>query len=393
MANREEVEFLSLFSDTIDLPTVTEDEDEDSLKQNPSTKPSDELDININDVFSKSDTSEDEEPESKELEEDQSTEKPSESPVPDSTKDTNNSPTLLFAKYLSERGHLTTFDESEFLKTLEEKGEEDALADLWNNEAEHIRNNLLETYQEDVREYMEALDSGVDKNTAKDLVSTKKFFQEIDKSVIEEDDKEDLRKQILSHRYKITTNFDDKKIAKLVDRAVSLGEDVEEAQEALDELVQYYDTAIKTEKQNALKAEEDNRTKAQEELTSLKNKVKELKEIVPGITLTPKEKEKIIDKLTKPVKEVNGVPLNAIWAKRQEDPFKFDTVIAALDEIGVFDGKWDKLIKKGKSKIVDDLKRSINSNTSFKTSVGNVPNAFGEETQDALESMKAALRF
>jgi DNA repair exonuclease SbcCD ATPase subunit len=179
----------------------------------------------------------------------------------------------------------------------------------------------------------------------------------------------------------------------LVERAVSLGEDVEEAQEAVDEIVQYYTEALKSEKKAAQDAEEAGKKRAQEELNNLKTKVKELKEIVPGFTLTPKEKEKIIEKLTKPVKEINGVPHNAIWSKRQEDPFKFDTILAALDEIGIFDGKWDKLIKKGKSKIVEDLRKSISSNTAFKTGVGNVPNAFGEETTDALESMKASIRF
>ena len=129
------------------------------------------------------------------------------------------------------------------------------------------------------------------------------------------------------------------------------------------------------------------------QLKELKEKIDKVEEVVPGIKLTPKVRQDIFEKITKPVKEINGQPVNSIWAKRLEDPFKFDTIIATLDSMGIFDGKWDKLLKNTKTKTIDDLKKKLNSNTSFKTKP-KASNLYSDlEADDALNSMKGVFKF
>jgi hypothetical protein len=297
--------------------------------------------------------------------------------------------TLAFARYQREQGNLTSFDEEELQKVIDEEGEEAALSYLMNKEVESIRTELLDTYEDDVKYFMDLVDSGVDRDLAKDISKNKGYYDSVTVDDLENEDKEELRKRIITHRYELTTNFNPEKIKKLVDRAVSLGEDIEEATEALTEVQGIYKELGEREKQ-AVKQRQEQAVKRQKELQEdLNNKIESLEEIVPGMKLTKAEKTRIKDSLIKPVSEANGVPLNAIWAKRAKDPFKFDTILAALDMYGVFEGKWDKLTKNTKSKVVEELRDKMRSNTTFKTTI-NKEKAFQEsaESSNYLDTMK-----
>lgn len=396
MAEEKEVNIADLFTGELGVgsPPQTEDPGEESP---PEVKPEEDSDLDLEDAL-KATTSPDKpgEDESGENESEDVTEKGGETPVPDSStdeksSDTEESTTLLFARFLSEQGNLTSFDEEEFKKLVEEEGEESALSALWNKEAEAIRSNLLDTYDQDVREYLDMLDTGVAPDVAKDISQSKKWLSSIKAEDLEDDSKENLRKDLIKQRYKVTTKFSDEKIDKLVERAVSLGEDIEEATEALEDLTKHYESKAEEEKKLISQKEEENKKAAAQQLEDFKNKVNDMKEIVPGMELTPKQKNSIIDKLTKPVKEINGQPVNAIWAKRAEDPFKFDTIVAALEDIGVFDGKWDKLQKRVKSDTINQLKKSIDSRTSERTRAGAYNRGEDDAAMRNIESMKGLI--
>ena len=306
--------------------------------------------------------------------------------------DKEESPTLLFARFLSERGNLASYDEDEFKQLISEKGEDEALSHLWNNEADVIRNELLDTYEQDVKEYLELLDSGVSPTTAKDIASNEKKLSEITTESLEDEDNLELRKDLIKQRYKLTTSFTDSKINKLVEQSVSLGEDVEEATEAVEALKTYYKEAKTVEKQNIVDRQKAQARQSEAQLQKFKEDVNAIKEIIPGMPLTDKQKSNIIDKLTKPVKEVNGVAMNSVWAKRQEDPFKFDTIIAALDDIGVFEGKWDKLVKKVKTDTVSKFRASLDR-TSNRSRTGATDYSYdGEDkVQRKIQEMKGII--
>ena len=392
----EEINFEELFSFEDDSGGSTEDTTKN--KQDAS----EELDLTsiLEETINTEETDESgEEEEEEQTTEDVNKDSNGESPAPDSDKssekssDDNVPATLLFARFLSEQGNLTSFNEEDFLKDLEDSDETTALSNLWNKEVEKIREGLLEDYEEDVKNYLDLVDSGVDPEIAKDTASSKKFFDSINKADLQDDDKEELRKDILRHKYRLTTRFDDKKIEKLIERTVSLGEDIEEAEEAVDELKQYYAERIVAEKKQAIAEQEKYKELQKNQLKELKEKIDKVEEVVPGIKLTPKVRQDIFEKITKPVKEINGQPVNSIWAKRFEDPFKFDTIIATLDSMGIFDGKWDKLLKNTKTKTIDDLKKKLDSNTSFKTKP-KASNLYSDlEADDALNSMKGVFKF
>lgn len=392
----EEINFEELFSFEDDSGGSSED----TTKKEQNT--SEELDLTsiLEETINTEETDESgEEEEEEQTTEDVNKDSNGESPAPDSDKssekssDDNVPATLLFARFLSEQGNLTSFNEEDFLKDLEDSDETTALSNLWNKEVEKIREGLLEDYEEDVKNYLDLVDSGVDPEIAKDTASSKKFFDSINKADLQDDDKEELRKDILRHKYRLTTRFDDKKIEKLIERTVSLGEDIEEAEEAVDELKQYYAERIVAEKKQAIAEQEKYKELQKNQLKELKEKIDKVEEVVPGIKLTPKVRQDIFEKITKPVKEINGQPVNSIWAKRLEDPFKFDTIIATLDSMGIFDGKWDKLLKNTKTKTIDDLKKKLDSNTSFKTKP-KASNLYSDlEADDALNSMKGVFKF
>lgn len=392
----EEINFEELFSFEDDSGGSSED----TTKKEQNT--SEELDLTsiLEETINTEETDESgEEEEEEQTTEDVNKDSNGESPAPDSDKssekssDDNVPATLLFARFLSEQGNLTSFNEEDFLKDLEDSDETTALSNLWNKEVEKIREGLLEDYEEDVKNYLDLVDSGVDPEIAKDTASSKKFFDSINKADLQDDDKEELRKDILRHKYRLTTRFDDKKIEKLIERTVSLGEDIEEAEEAVDELKQYYAEQMVAEKKQAIAEQEKYKELQKNQLKELKEKIDKVEEVVPGIKLTPKVRQDIFEKITKPVKEINGQPVNSIWAKRLEDPFKFDTIIATLDSMGIFDGKWDKLLKNTKTKTIDDLKKKLDSNTSFKTKP-KASNLYSDlEADDALNSMKGVFKF
>ena len=392
----EEINFEELFSFEDDSGGSSEDTTE--KEQNTS----EELDLTsiLEETINTEETDESgEEEEEEQTAEDVNKDSNGESPAPDSDKssekssDDNVPATLLFARFLSEQGNLTSFNEEDFLKDLEDSDETTALSNLWNKEVEKIREGLLEDYEEDVKNYLDLVDSGVDPEIAKDTASSKKFFDSINKADLQDDDKEELRKDILRHKYRLTTRFDDKKIEKLIERTVSLGEDIEEAEEAVDELKQYYAEQMVAEKKQAIAEQEKYKELQKNQLKELKEKIDKVEEVVPGIKLTPKVRQDIFEKITKPVKEINGQPVNSIWAKRLEDPFKFDTIIATLDSMGIFDGKWDKLLKNTKTKTIDDLKKKLDSNTSFKTKP-KASNLYSDlEADDALNSKIGVFKF
>ena len=222
----EEINFEELFSFEDDSGGSSED----TTKKEQNT--SEELDLTsiLEETINTEETDESgEEEEEEQTTEDVNKDSNGESPAPDSDKssekssDDNVPATLLFARFLSEQGNLTSFNEEDFLKDLEDSDETTALSNLWNKEVEKIREGLLEDYEEDVKNYLDLVDSGVDPEIAKDTASSKKFFDSINKADLQDDDKEELRKDILRHKYRLTTRFDDKKIEKLIERTVSLG--------------------------------------------------------------------------------------------------------------------------------------------------------------------------
>lgn len=371
-------------------------------EQEEGSQESEEQQISINDIFSEKpeesteeETDEEQPSSTGKGEEEETGESPGsgEKETTQEKQSDDDSFTLTFARYQLEQGNLTAFDNEEQFAELEkiakEQGEEAALSYLQNQESEAIRNQIVESYDEDVKYYLDLVDYGVDKDTAKNITNAKTHYDKVKVEDIESEEKEDLRRDILTQHYKLTTRFSDDKIKREIDKKINIGDDIDEAKEALPEIQNYFKETAEQEKEKKKKEEEDAAKQRKESLEKLEKTVDETDEIIPKQKLTPKQKEAIKKNLTQPAKEYNGMQLNAVWAKRMEDPINFDIQLAALLEYGVFDGKWDKVVTGTKSKATEDIKKQIKSNTSFKTKSGN--KAFSDPSSNEEDAAKDAI--
>lgn len=309
------------------------------------------------------------------------------------TEENNNSESyaLAFARYQLERGNLTKLDEEALAKVIEEQGDDEAIAWMIQTEMdlnrESIREEARGEYEEEYQEYLKLRDKGLDGLKARDISTVKKFYDNLSEDELEDESNESMRTQVITDWYKRTTRFADARIKKLVDNHIALGEDIEIAKEAAGEVKTILTEEIKAQeemtKTQKKQFEENNR----KQLEELKQRIESMEEVLPGYKVNKQTKDKIHDMIVKPVgTDSYGNPLNAIWKKRLEDPFKFDTMVAYLEVLGVFDGKVDKLLKPAKNSAVRDLS-SILSTKKF----GSKP-AQGNTGGDLLESLGGALK-
>jgi hypothetical protein len=204
--------------------------------------------------------------------------------TPPSAKETNDASdsfAFVFAESQQEEGNLSfDLNAEEFKKLIQEEGEAAAITWLWNKEKEHVQNSIKEMYDADAKELMELKDAGVDSETARELVGAKVKFEAITDEQLEE--KEDLRRQVLTQNYLNTTSLSEDRIKKLVDRAIATGEDIEEAKEALESVKKFNVEQIKAEKQRLADEEKAQTENAKASKEAMVKKIEETKEILPG---------------------------------------------------------------------------------------------------------------
>lgn len=299
--------------------------------------------------------------------------------------------TLVFARHQLEQGNLSDLDEEELLKVIEEDGEGAAMSYLFNKEVELNRQAYLDQYEKDakeLREYMELKDAGVDTETAKNLVGTMAAFEKVKVEDLEDEEKVELRRSIITQNYKNSTKFSDAKIRKIVENSISLGEDIDEAKEALENIKEFNAEAVKAEKKRVEEDRKAAETSEKRTIDTLKESINKIDEVFPGHKINKQTKKKIEDALLKPAgKDQTGRPLNAVWTKRSESPMDFDIKLAYLLASGFFDGKMDKITKTEKTKAVSEIEKAIKRGH---TTVGGKPkSSLSDEEQDLRDSIAA----
>lgn len=273
-----------------------------------------------------------------------------------------------FAKALYEEGVLTSFDEAEFIKMAEEMGAAEALIELnrktIESEIEAYKNEVDEEY----RSFIEARDAGVDLNDWGKIQSNKKKYASIDEQSLSSD--VDLQKNLITEDL-LRRGFDEEQIKDTIESFEDTNKLEKQAKNALKNLEKHQDSLEKQ-----LKEEADNAAKAQEEaqkkqLADLKKAVDTTTEIIPGMKLNKQTKDKLYSMITSPVgKASNGEPVNAAMAKRLQDPIKYALLEAYFVDLGLFDGKFDKLVSKQKTTAIKELESALSSknNTGFSSS-------------------------
>jgi len=286
---------------------------------------------------------------------------------PSKTKgSSSSSPFKPFAKALSEEGFLPSFEDEEFDKLVEELGgETEALMEL----SRRSINEDIETYKreadEDFRNFLEARDAGLDLGQWADVYEAKKAYAGITEDKI--DDDEALQKALITENLKYRGMADDE-IADTIEAYETTGKLADNAKKAHKNLIKITDQQELKLKEDKVKQENATKLAREENLKSLRKEVDTITEIVPGIKINKQTKDKIFSSITTPVKTgTNGEPMNLAMVKRAENPLKYAIIENYLIEMGVFDGNWDKISVRQKSKAVAELEAKLKdgSNTNF----------------------------
>jgi hypothetical protein len=141
-------------------------------------------------------------------------------------------------------------------------------------------------------------------------------------------------------------------------------------------------------KESQTQAIADKKVEHQKNLETLKSKIEEMNEVIPGQKINKITKNKVEDLLTKPVKQLeNGTVLNGVWAKRAEDQIDFDLKLAHFINMGLFDGKFDSLKKRVKSTAAQELEEQISRKGEY-TGSGRVPTKERQASNNMISSMK-----
>lgn len=310
-----------------------------------------------------------------EIEEEEVSEEVKNTPLSDDTKenkDASGSFALAFAKFQQDRGVISDFNEEELLKIEEESGEVGMLEYLLDKSRESIFEEAKKMYAADKKElseYFDLKDIGVDTETAKELAYQKGHFGNITEEDLTES--EDLRRKVIEQHYKMTTNFNESKIKKLVENIFNLGEDETEAIEALEVIKESTKKQIEEVKKQTLEQQKMQQKLIEDARENMKKLIYETDEIIKGQKINKQTQKKLEEMILQPAaKDANGNALNAIWAKRAENPQEFDLKVAYLLHTGIFDGKMDKIKSKTKTEVVtgfEEVLRSKNQSQGGKT--------------------------
>jgi hypothetical protein len=270
-----------------------------------------------------------------------------------------------FAKALYEGGVLTSYDEAEFKQLVEEVGPAEALIELNKRTLLDEIESYKSESEEEYKSFLEAKEAGVDLNDWAKSQELKAKYKDIDDSAIESD--VDLQKSIILTDLK-RKGMDDETIRETIESFEDTGKLDKQAKNSFKNLKKAQEDDEKELVIQAKKREEESIKTQKAQIEHLKKTITDTKEIIPGMILNKEVKDSIFSMITTPVKQdANGQALNAVMAKRAEDPIKYALMEAYFVKLGLFDGKFDKIVAKAKTQAVKELetKLSTNNNTNY----------------------------
>jgi len=265
--------------------------------------------------------------------------------------------TIAFAKTLSEMDSLSDFNEEDYKKVVEEKGEAAAFVDLLQSEVEKRSESYKEGLDKYSQEYAKLKETGMSSEEAGSLVANKEIIDNINEDTLTED--ESLQEDVISEVLRLR-NFTDDEIKDEIQNLKDLDKLGDRSKKSLPLLQNYYDKAIKAQEkrhQEVLQKQEEDKNKY---ISTVKENVNNIDEIIKSKKINKQTKDKIINSILLPVGEdKQGRALNAVWKKRSENPIDFDIKLAYFLNMGLFNGKADSLVNDSKTKALTDLEKKL----------------------------------
>jgi hypothetical protein len=271
---------------------------------------------------------------------------------------------VSFAKSLDEAG-LLSFDETRFNELAEELG---SPAEAVIAMADETISSTIEAHigqmDADYQEFVKMREAGVDMGKYANISKQAKGYESLTVESIRDD--EDKQKQVVREDLRLK-GMDREEIEDLIESLADTNKLEKKAITALGNLNKYKEQALRQLEEDAKRSDAERQAQYQSQLKAIRSNVDEVNEIIPGLKINKQTKDKLFDMITKPATTVNGQQVNAITAKMMENPTKFNLTLAELIRVGVFDGKWDNIIKVSKSKAIEDLQKAVESGVEFKS--------------------------
>lgn len=307
-----------------------------------------------------------------EIEEGEGKDKGNSNQPPKSTEQSSSSSPnvwVSFAKSLEGAGLLNEFTEEEFATLVEETGSPvEAVIAMADTTIKQTIDAHIAAQDEDYKEFVKMRDSGVDLTEYAKIAQQSKEYSSYKLEDVKSNP--DLQKKVVREDMKIKGMASDE-----IDDLIESLEDTDKlgkrAEAAVATLNKFKETKVK-ELEAQTKAQQKAEQEAyQKQLQAIRENLESVKEVVPGIAINKQTKEKLYKMITEPAATTqDGRQVNAITAKMLQDPNKFNLITAELIRLGVYDGKWDSLVKITKSKAIEELEKVVNSGADFKSGSG-----------------------
>ena len=285
---------------------------------------------------------------------------------PEKETESSSSPNhwVIFAKSLEESGLISEFEEDKFEELVKEAGSPaEAIIALADQTIQKTIEEHINAQDAEYQEFVRMRDSGVDMGQ---YAKVSKQAREYDKYSIENVRNDvDLQKEVVREDLRLK-GMDRDEIEDLIESLEDTNKLSKKAESAVANLGKFKEAQLQRLQEEAARSDREREDATKKQLESYQKFVEDSKEIIPGVKLNKQKKDKLFDMIVKPSETYNGQPVNALTAKMLKDPVKFNYTLAALIDAGVFDGKWDNLIKVGKSKAIEDLAKAVETGVQFK---------------------------
>lgn len=283
--------------------------------------------------------------------------------------DTSSSPNknwVLFAKSLEDAGLISSFTDEDFDKLVEETGSpSEAIIAMANQTIEDTIKGYVSNQNQDYQDFIKMRELGVDLNEYSRISKTAGEFNSIKKEDLE--DSVEMQRKVVREDMMLK-GMDKEEIDDLIESLEDTNKLQKKSEASLSNLHKYKEAQMKRLEEEAKVSAKKQQQQYEEHLEAIRKSVEAANEIVPGIKINKQTKDRLYDMITKPVATTqDGRKVNAITSKMLEDPNKFNLITAELIRLGIYDGKWDSLIKVTKSRAIEELEKVVNSGTQFKT--------------------------
>lgn len=286
--------------------------------------------------------------------------KPSSEGAPSSPSE----PLRLFASVLLEEGVIDAEDDR-----LEGLNGPSDLVDLIKDT---IRKNEYADLNDQAKQMLEDYRKGVPSEVIRNYNNQRLQLERLQTSQILPDDadtdevaaqKEQIRKTLIYNSF-VASGINQERARKLTERSLELGDDVEDATSALNDLKVMNEKKMEEQRQLA----ESQKKEAQDRVKKIEKQIMDTEEILPGMKIPERKRKELFDQMTRPVKVTEQGPVYAIQELRAKDPVTFDLRLHYLASLGLFNDNPDISVfgrtvnTKSVKKFTDSLENQRSSN-------------------------------